>query len=67
MLSDFRIDPKNNKKQVQSFSNFVEKIRICLPFYLSLNYVCDTISEGAKKIKSDKPPDFFTQTDLFSQ
>jgi hypothetical protein len=58
---------RTTKKKVQSFSNFVEKIRICLPFYLSLNYVCDTISEGAKKIKPDKPPEFFNDADLFSQ
>jgi len=58
---------RTTKKKVQSFSNFVEKIRICLPFYLSLNYVCDTISEGAKKIKPIKPPDLFNQMDLFSQ
>jgi hypothetical protein len=58
---------RTTKKKVQSFANFVEKIRICLHFYLSLNYVCDTISEGAKKIKADKPPDFFNQPDLFSQ
>jgi IS4 transposase len=60
---------RTTKKKVQSFSNFVEKIRICLPFYLSLNYVCDTISEGAKKIKTKpvKPPDIFSQMDLFSQ
>ncbi|MCO5267282.1 MAG: IS4 family transposase [Brumimicrobium sp.] len=58
---------RTTKKKVQSFSNFVEKIRICLPFYLSLNYVCDSISEGAKKIKRDKPPKIFDQYDLFSQ
>lgn len=58
---------RTTKKKMQSFSNFVEKIRICLPFYLSLNYVCDTISEGAKKIKPEKPPEIFSQMDLFSQ
>lgn len=58
---------RTTKKKMQSFSNFVEKIRICLPFYLSLNYVCDTISEGAKKIKPEKPPEIFNQIDLFSQ
>ena len=57
---------RTTKKKMQSFSNFVEKIRICLPFYLSLNYVCDTISEGAKKIKPEKPPEIFNQMDLFS-
>ena len=55
------------KKKVQAFSNFVEKIRICLPFYLSLNYVCDEISEGAKKVKPDRTPKIFNQKNLFSQ
>ena len=58
---------RTTKKKVQSFSNFVEKIRICLPFYLSMNYVCDEISEGAKKIKPHKQNEMFTQIDLFSQ
>jgi len=58
---------RTTKKKVQSFSNFVEKIRICLPFYLSLNYVCDTISEGAKKIKQQKQAELIPKPDLFSQ
>lgn len=57
---------RTTKKKMQSFSNFVEKIRICLPFYLSLNYVCDTISEGAKKIKPEKQLDIVVKHDLFS-
>jgi IS4 transposase len=28
-------------KKKHAFSNFVEKIRICLSFYLSLDYVCN--------------------------
>jgi hypothetical protein len=55
------------KTKKMAFSNFVEKIRICLPFYLTLDYVCNTISEGAKKIRAEKPPDLFTLNDLFSQ
>jgi glucan phosphoethanolaminetransferase (alkaline phosphatase superfamily) len=51
---------RKTKKKIQSFLNFVEKIRICLTFYLSLNYIWYTISDGAKKIKSDKPIDSFT-------
>lgn len=38
-------------KKVTTFSNFVEKIRMCLCFYLSLDYVCNTMSEGAKKVR----------------
>src|SRR5690606_32133333 len=35
----------------QAFSNFVEKIRICLCFYLSLDYACNTVGEGAKRVR----------------
>lgn len=37
-----------------AFSNFVEKIRICLPFYLSLDYVINTIRPIVQK--AEKPP-----------
>ena len=60
-------------KQSQAFSNFVEKIRICLTYYCSLDYVCNNIKEGAHKIKpknkgsSGQSPLFEKeQTDLFS-
>jgi len=49
-----------------AFSNFVEKIRICLPFYLSLNYVCNQISEGAKRIKVLKQQELVPKQNLFS-
>jgi len=32
-----------------AFSNFVEKIRICLPFYLSLDYVINQIKPKAQR------------------
>jgi len=51
-------------KKTKSFTNLVEKIRICLVFYLSLDYVCNEVSEGAKKIK--KKPKIEFETDLFS-
>lgn len=53
-------------KSTHAFSNFVEKIRICLPFYLSLDYVCNQISEGAKRIKVLKQQELIPKTDLFS-
>ena len=36
-------------KKTKSFSNLVEKIRICLVYYLSLDYVCNEVGNGAKK------------------
>jgi hypothetical protein len=34
-------------KKVKTFSNFIEKIRVCLAFYLSIEYVCNQVNEGA--------------------
>ncbi len=51
-------------KKTKSFSNLVEKIRICLVYYLSLNYVCNEIGNGAKKIRS--APKLQFSSDLFS-
>lgn len=53
-------------KSTHAFSNFVEKVRICLPFYLSLDYVCNRISEGAKRIKVQKQAELIPKADLFS-
>jgi hypothetical protein len=53
-------------KTTKAFSNFIEKIRICLPFYLSLDYVCNQINEGAKKIRVVKQAELIPKTDLFS-
>jgi len=53
-----------NKKH--AFSNFVEKIRICLSFYLTLDYVCNQVGEGAKKIRGKPQAKFSLQPDLFS-
>ena len=54
-------------KKNHAFSNFVEKIRICLSFYLSLDYVCNQINEGAKRIKIQKQQELVPKSDLFSQ
>jgi hypothetical protein len=37
-----------------AFSNFCEKIRICLMHYLTLNYVCNDLKPIVKKV--EKPP-----------
>lgn len=41
-------------KKTPAFTTFVEKIRMSLCFYLSLDYVCNRMSEGAKRIRRDK-------------
>lgn len=38
-------------KKTTAFTTLVEKIRITLCFYLTLDYVCNTMSEGAKRIR----------------
>lgn len=53
-------------KSTKAFSNFVEKIRICLPFYLSLDYVCNQINEGAKRVRIAKQAELIPKPDLFS-
>ena len=52
-------------KATKSFSNFVEKIRICLVFYLSIDYVCNQVNQGAKKVH--KKQELIFSDDLFSQ
>jgi hypothetical protein len=44
-------------KGAQAFSNLCEKIRFCLTYYHSLDYVCNQIKEGAVKArgKPNKP------------
>lgn len=54
-------------KSVGAFSNFTEKTRICLPFYLTLDYVCNQINEKSKRIKAQKQAELIPKTDLFSQ
>ncbi len=53
-------------KKKHAFSNFVEKTRICLCFYLSLDYVCNQIDAKSKKGKPPNQPKIEFQKDLFS-
>jgi len=47
----------------QAFSNFSEKIRICLTYYLTIEYVCNQIKSGVTKVIL-KPPNTY-QKDIF--
>ena len=49
-----------------AFSNFVEKIRMCLNYYLTIEYVCNSVGEGAKRIRGKPQQELVFQTDLFS-
>jgi hypothetical protein len=48
-----------------AFSNFVEKIRICLPFYLTLEYVIKHVKSRSSKIKQKQLALEFNQPVLF--
>jgi len=49
-----------------AFSNLSEKIRFCLYHYLSLDYVCNEVREGARKVNLRKQKEIFFDKDLFS-
>ena len=49
-----------------AFSNLAEKIRFCLYHYLTLDYVCNQVKEGAKKISSKSQMELKHRIDLFS-
>lgn len=53
-------------KKKHAFSNFVEKIRMCLCFSLTLDYACNTVGEGAKRIRGQTKIKFPRGPDLFS-
>ncbi len=54
-------------KKLPAFSNFVEKIRMSLCFYLSLDYVCNIMCEGAKRIKQSKQMKIPLSSDFISE
>lgn len=56
---------RNTCKAKQALSNFSEKIRICLTYYLSLEYVCNQIQPVVCRIDG-KPPNQI-QGDIFLQ
>jgi hypothetical protein len=53
-------------KREPAFSNFVEKIRMSLCFYLTLDYVCNTMSEGAKRVRGPCQQKLKLESDFFS-
>ena len=53
-------------KTSHAFSNFCERIRICLTYYLTLSYVCNHITQGANRIRVRDPVLFNQQADIFS-
>lgn len=49
-----------------AFSNLTEKIRFCLYHYLTLDYVCNEVREGARKATIKKQREIVFEKDLFS-
>jgi len=54
-----------SKTQV-AFSNLSEKIRFCLYHYLTLDYVCNEVREGVRKVTICTQTEFSFRKDLFS-
>ena len=51
-------------KKPHAFSNFVEKIRICIGFNLTLDYVSNQVGEGAKRIRGKPQQEINLKIDL---
>ena len=49
-----------------AFSNLSEKVRFCLYHYLSLDYVCNQVREGVRKVNLIKQKEIVFEKDLFS-
>ena len=64
MYLQLKLVRRNTCKVKQALSNFSEKIRICLTYYLSIEYVCNQIQPIVCRVRP-KPPDL--QKDIFWQ
>ena len=53
-------------KKVVAFSNLTEKIRFCLYHYLSLDYVCNQVREGVRKVTLKTQKEIVFEQLLFS-
>jgi hypothetical protein len=53
-------------KKTVAFSNLTEKIRFCLYHYLSLDYVCNQVKEGVRKVTIKNQTEINFKQDLFS-
>ena len=53
-------------KKPTAFSNLTEKIRFCLYHYISLDYVCNEIREGVRKVTIKNQREINYNIDLFS-
>lgn len=49
-----------------AFSNLSEKIRFCLYHYLSLDYVCNEVREGVRRVSLSTQKEIVFEKDLFS-
>lgn len=53
-------------KKAVAFSNLTEKIRFCLYHYLSLDYVCNQVREGVRKVSIKTQHEAVFEKNLFS-
>lgn len=49
-----------------AFSNLSKKIRFCLYHYLSLDYVCNEVREGVRRVSLSTQKEIVFEKDLFS-
>ncbi len=52
---------------VTAFSNFSEKVRICLLHYLTLDYLCNTVKTKVTKVFKPPPLELFPQDNFSKQ
>jgi hypothetical protein len=50
-----------------AYSTLIERLRMCMAFYLSLDYVCNQINDGAKKAKVPEQKKMDFTPNLFSK
>ena len=65
-LSAHRTYKRTISKKAVAFSNSCEKIRFRLYHYLSLDYVCNEVREGVRKVTIKKQKKTIFVQDLFS-
>lgn len=53
-------------KKAVAFSNLSEKIRLCMYHYISLDYVCNQVKEGVRKVTFETQKKICYKQDLFS-
>ena len=65
-LINYLLLERTISKRPVAFSNLSEKIRFCLYHYLSLDYVCNQVREGVRRVTISTQIEIALEKDLFS-